>query len=61
MARNNKKRREWTKLARIMREAEAMIDRQIANNVSHPDTYGIYRKDPTAKEAIKNLHTSAAR
>ena len=59
--RSNAKRRERKKLARLVRQIEMDIDRQLTNNVNHPDTYGIYKKDPTARDAIRNISKTATR
>ena len=55
MPRSHARRREWRKLRRIMEEADARIDRQISVNERYPDVCGIYKNDPTAREALENL------
>lgn len=60
MPRSHARRREWRKLRRIMEEAEARIDQQINKNERYPDVCGIYKNDPTARDALNNFAKTKA-
>jgi len=64
MPRRHAKQREWKKLSQIMKSVEADIDKQIIcadENLCLSGLYGYRQRDPTARNAIRNVMQEAAK